>query len=954
MKRIRIVISITLSLLMIAGILFAKNAGAALWSVEEVEDRRAFDDFYSRAIAFDGSRVHLVYGGKHLYYTYNDGTAWQAIEVIDPASSVGRYAAIAVDSSGFLHISYFDEINGDLKYASNTSGSWEIEVVDFSADVGRYSSIAIDANDNVHISYYDASNGDLKYASNTSGGWEIEVVDFSADVGRYSSIAIDSAGKRYISYFDATNGDLRIAVKDGGGWSHEIVDSSDEAGHYTSIAVDNADIVHVSYNVQAAGASTTDYFLKHAQGTPGAWTTEVVDGSGSAGTYTSIAVDTADALHISYHAWFLDDSDPFQPEYTAYLKHASGTFGNWSRETIGSGGEDDIGKFTSIAAAGSGLNLQLHVSYLGSDKQLRYADYGLHVSNLIPDWRKGLVDEVAVIGKYTSIDMDANDKAHISYVDDTKHKLKYATNASGSWGTPAVVDTTNALIGATSIGVFTDGTVNMSYFSEGEHLKFASKNPPAAWTFETPDGSTTVGRYSALALDTDGYAHIAYWDEDNGDLRYATNASGSWVNAVVDTTGYVGKYPSIALDTAGKVHIAYLYEYFSIVSAKELRYATNASGSWQWETVDADGFVGEYSAIVLDALNTVHMSYFDLTRGELKYAHGTAGAWSTEAIDSDGYVGMHTSMALDSLGKLHISYHGWSKDYTTSFLRYTNNTAGYWVHETVNSGGKVGKYTSIAIDSSDNVHISYFDEGSSTLRYASAVATNFSVSPAVHDYGSVRVNTNSNPLEVTISNTGASALQVAGMTLSNTSNFVLDVNAGTNPCGSPPVTIPLGCACTVSVTFTPSADDTYNASLSIDFADPGIPDGSVLLTGKGLETGGSDSGGGGGGGCFIATAAYGSYMEPHVKVLRDFRDRVLLTNNVGRSFVELYYTYSPFVADFIAKHTSLRRVARWTLLPLVGVSWVALNLGSVSALALILLFTFSLIGFAGFSRKFKK
>jgi hypothetical protein len=116
----------------------------------------------------------------------------------------------------------------------------------------------------------------------------------------------------------------------------------------------------------------------------------------------------------------------------------------------------------------------------------------------------------------------------------------------------------------------------------------------------------------------------------------------------------------------------------------------------------------------------------------------------------------------------------------------------------------------------------------------------------------------------------------------------------------------------------------------------------------------SGGGGGGGGGCFIATAAYGSYMEPHVKALRDFRDRVLLTNTIGRSFVKLYYTYSPSVANFIAKHTSLRRVARWTLLPLVGVSWVALNLGSVSALALILLLTLSLIGFAGFSRKFKK
>jgi len=75
--------------------------------------------------------------------------------------------------------------------------------------------------------------------------------------------------------------------------------------------------------------------------------------------------------------------------------------------------------------------------------------------------------------------------------------------------------------------------------------------------------------------------------------------------------------------------------------------------------------------------------------------------------------------------------------------------------------------------------------------------------------------------------------------------------------------------------------------------------------------------GGGSGSCFIATAAYGSYLEPHVKVLRDFRDRYLLTNSIGRAFVEFYYKTSPPVADYIARHESLRALVRWTLIPLV-------------------------------------
>jgi hypothetical protein len=69
--------------------------------------------------------------------------------------------------------------------------------------------------------------------------------------------------------------------------------------------------------------------------------------------------------------------------------------------------------------------------------------------------------------------------------------------------------------------------------------------------------------------------------------------------------------------------------------------------------------------------------------------------------------------------------------------------------------------------------------------------------------------------------------------------------------------------------------------------------------------------------CFIATAAYGGGHAPEVTVLREFRDRYLLTNGPGQAFVEWYYRVSPPVAAFIAERESLKTAVRCSLTPVV-------------------------------------
>ncbi len=131
---------------------------------------------------------------------------------------------------------------------------------------------------------------------------------------------------------------------------------------------------------------------------------------------------------------------------------------------------------------------------------------------------------------------------------------------------------------------------------------------------------------------------------------------------------------------------------------------------------------------------------------------------------------------------------------------------------------------------------------------------------------------------------------------------------------------------TFVVTVTDSVANI--ASATFEYTDP--PSGSGIMAA---------------GGCFIATAAYGSYLHPHVKSLRDFRDRHLVTNLFGRLFVRAYYTVSPPLADYILASETRRAVARFALVPVVyGVEHPGLGLIGIG-------FIFMAAVYIGFKRK---
>ncbi len=592
-----------------------------------------------------GGALHLVgwksVWPKEVVYATNAGGTWS-----EETLNIGTPQDIAVDANGKLHVIYSDWPN--LMYATNAGGSWTTETIGGVWNGGRYVALAVTPDGGVHVAYSDGGSVDnhgINYATRSPDGtWVVDqVVDTGVGDGIEGvAIGVDGSGTVFIAYNDTTAGTLRRARGGPGAWTVETVTA---AGDPPSLAVAPSGGSHLAYYDPATKS------VAYAASTgEESWNLATVDTGGrSLGTSTAVAVGGG-MVHMVYN-----DRDNDR------LRYAVGSYGTWSVETV------DAEAFMRSPCIVVGDDNAVRLVYEEFEtKEIRFA------SNVSGSWQ---VETVMPSGRRLACIFQDDGTVHLATQKVQGGPLFYGTNASGEWR----IEEISGLSGSPALALGPAGTLHVvaaenSYDpgnqTSSAELWYASRSAEGAWTepefvssgwyFGTPwigvqagegGGSPVLqvvfnayvdtGELVCATRNADGtwttetvvsgdvrfdpkLAHATpdggvavpgiRWSEAGEEVVFIQRSEGSWSEpAVVDTTPYEYGKIHMALDASGAAHLSYVDAF------ADIRYATNASGTWVSRSVE-NTIAYSWNDIAVDADGRAHIAYREVGTKSMKYA----------------------------------------------------------------------------------------------------------------------------------------------------------------------------------------------------------------------------------------------------------------------------------------------------------------------------------------------
>ncbi len=193
------------------------------------------------------------------------------------------------------------------------------------------------------------------------------------------------------------------------------------------------------------------------------------------------------------------------------------------------------------------------------------------------------------------------------------------------------------------------------------------------------------------------------------------NTSGGWKYDVVHKGG-VGNFPSMAIDSRGNPHVVFIHG-----SPANVTYAWRNGTSWEYERLNTSGTWIEDVALAIGPDDSPHIVYTDFV-DRFMYAHKRKGTWDTELIDQGlgGYIhGLRPCIAVDSQNRPYVGrYEGDDVVLKQMYFKLRYRGPDGWLNNSRSIFSGTGAKSdlleyfgcSIAVDSNDLPHVSYFEK----------------------------------------------------------------------------------------------------------------------------------------------------------------------------------------------------------------------------------------------------
>jgi hypothetical protein len=240
-----------------------------------------------------------------------------------------------------------------------------------------------------------------------------------------------------------------------------------------------------------------------------------------------------------------------------------------------------------------------------------------------------------------------------------------------------------------------------------------------------------TSEYPAIAVGTGDEIYVVYDDNTPGNFeayfKRSSNGGGSWITKRMTWSSGNTYNTAIAVDSANRIHM--VWQDNALASNHEIYYkkSTNAGTTWTKKRLTYTSGDSYTPAIAIDSNNHIHLVWSDWTGNtQICYKKSTNGGttWTTKRLTFSSGGSFIPAIATDANNYIHVVWHDYTPGNPDIYYKKSTDGGETWTHKrlTYNSGNSV--VSTIAVDTSHNIHVMWGDDTSGNYEIYYKKSTN--------------------------------------------------------------------------------------------------------------------------------------------------------------------------------------------------------------------------------------